>query len=337
MSIRTAILGYGRSGSSMHAGAIAANPPFGLVAVCDIDPARQQQAAERFACKIYDDYHQMLRRERLDLVCVITRSDQHCPMTCDCLAAGANVLVTKPWALDEAQARRMIAAAQDSGRLLLPWLPSRWGTDLRRLRELLAAGAIGEVFLVRRSVCSFSTRNDWQTLRRHGGGYLLNWGPHIVDMPLVLLGSPVKSVYARMKRTINPGDGEDVFLALLTLDSGALVQAEFTIAAEHLPSWFVQGTGGTIVVRGRELLLHREIPPQPDDPTRHSGRAEGGETTQETLEPAFYGDENQIYAEVAQALLGERPFPVTTAHALELTRVLDAIRTSAERDEVVHL
>jgi len=337
MRIRTAILGYGRSGSSMHAGAIAANSPFELVAVCDIDPARQQQAAERFGCKIYDDYHQMLGRERLDLVCVITRSDQHCPMACDCLAAGANVLVTKPWALDQAQARRMIAAAQESGRQLLPWLPSRWGSDLCRLRELLAAGAIGEVFLVRRSVCSFSTRNDWQTLRRHGGGYLLNWGPHIVDTPLVLLGSPPRSVYARMKRTINPGDGEDVFLALVTLESGALVQAEFTIAAEHLPSWFVQGTAGTIVVRGRELLWHRETPPLPDDPTRYSSRDEGGETTQETLAPALYGDENQIYAELAQALQGERPFPVTTAHALELTRVLDAIRTSAERDKVVRL
>ena len=107
MKIRTAILGYGRSGSTMHAGAIEENDGFDMVAVCDIDLERQKQAAERFGCKIYDDYHRMLESEQLDLVCVITRSDQHCEMACDCLAAGVNVLVTKPWAVNEAEARRI--------------------------------------------------------------------------------------------------------------------------------------------------------------------------------------------------------------------------------------
>ena len=71
MGIRTAILGYGRSGSSMHAGAIEANAPFEMVAVCDVDPERQKQAAERFGCAIYDDYVQMVRARE-------TGSGQHC-------------------------------------------------------------------------------------------------------------------------------------------------------------------------------------------------------------------------------------------------------------------
>jgi len=338
MPIRTAILGYGRSGSSMHAGAIAANSPFELVAVCDIDPARREQAGARFGCALYEDYHQMLERERLDLVCVITRSAQHCQMACDCLAAGVNVLVTKPWAVNEAEARRMIAAWQASGKMLLPWLPSRWGSDLRRMQELIGQGAIGEVFLVRRSVCSFSTRNDWQTLRKEGGGYVLNWGPHIVDPPVVLLGSRVKSVYAQTRRVINPGDGEDVFLAIFTTESGVMVQAEYTIAAEHLPSWFVQGTGGTIVVHGRRLLLHPATPANPADPTQtYSTKGQGGEIVEEELAPALYGDEAEIYAEIAQALTGGEPYPVTPWHALEVTRVLDAIHASAGSGEVVHL
>ena len=40
---------------------------------------------------VYTDYHAMLAGEDLDLVSVITRSDQHCQMACDCLAAGVNV------------------------------------------------------------------------------------------------------------------------------------------------------------------------------------------------------------------------------------------------------
>jgi len=267
MNIRTAILGYGRSGSSMHAGAIAQNDAFEMVAVCDIDPERQQQAAERFGCTIYDDYHRMLENEHLDLVSIVTRSDQHCPMTCDCLAAGVNVLVTKPWAVNEAEARRMVASAEASGKLLLPWLPARWSRDLRRLQQVLAEKVIGNVFLVRRAVCSFGTRSDWQTEKRYGGGYLLNWGPHIVDPPVVLMGSPVRSVYGRMKQTITPGDVEDLFLAVMNLADGTVVQAEYTIAVEDLPGWFIQGDRGTIVIRGRDLKIYRNTPELPDDPT----------------------------------------------------------------------
>ncbi len=339
MKIRTAILGYGRSGGSMHAGAIERNnDAFEMAAACDIDPERQKQAKDRFGCAIYDDYHRMLETEQLDLVSVITRSHQHCEMTCDCLAAGVNVLVTKPWAVNVAEAERMVAAAKSSGKLLLPWLPARWGADLLRLKQLFAEDAIGNVFMVRRAVASFGTRCDWQTERRCGGGYLLNWGPHIVDPPVVLLASKVKSVYGRMKQTINPGDTEDVFLAIMTLASGAIVQVEYTIAVENLPSWFIQGDRGTIVLRGQELKIYKNTPDQPDDPTKFSSmKSSEEEIIEERIEGALYGPENQIYAEAAQAIRGERKFPVTPGDALELSRVLDAIRTASEEDRVVNL
>ena len=338
MSIRTAILGYGRSGSTMHAGAIEKNAPFEMVAVCDIDPERQQQAKDRFGCTIYEDHREMLQNEQLDLVSVITRSDQHCQMACNCLEAGVNVLVTKPWAVNEAEARRMIAAAEASGKLLLPWLPARWGCDLRRLQQLIADDTIGNVFLVRRAVCSFGTRCDWQTESRYGGGYLLNWGPHIVDPPIVLVNSPVRSVYSRMKQTINPGDTEDLFFALMNLDNGTVVQAEYTIAVEDLPKWFVQGDRGTIVVRDREITIYKTAPTRPGDPTQYTTMKSGGdEVIHETLDGSVYGDEVEIYAEIAQALLGDKQFPVAPADALGLSRVLDAIRASGEQNQVVTL
>ncbi|HQK74041.1 MAG TPA: Gfo/Idh/MocA family oxidoreductase [Clostridiales bacterium] len=189
--IRTAILGYGRNGSTMHAGAIEKLPGFTMAAVCDIDAEARQKAADRFGCPVYADYREMLARGDLDLVVIVTRSSQHAPMAVDALNAGKNVMVTKPWALNEPQALEMIAAAQRNKRLLLPWLPARTACDLIRLKELVSSGAIGRVFQIRRSEYSFGLRSDWQTLREFGGGYLLNWGPHLVDQPLQLAGSPV--------------------------------------------------------------------------------------------------------------------------------------------------
>jgi len=322
----------------MHAGAIEKNEPFEMVASCDVDPARRKQAKERFGCAVYEDYREMLEKEDLDLVSVVTRSDQHCRMTCDCLEAGVNVLVTKPWAVNEAEAQRMVDTAEETGKLLLPWLPARWGSDLRRLNELMAEQAIGNVFLVRRVVCSFGTRSDWQTQKRCGGGYLLNWGPHIVDPPVVLMNSPVKSVYGRMKQTINPGDVEDVFFALMNLENGTVVQAEYTVSVESLPNWFLQGDRGTIIVRGDHVKIYRNTPGKPDDPTKYATMKSKDESvTEETLGGAKYGDEVHIYAEIAQAVLGEKEFAVTPGDALGLSRVLDAIRTSSEENRVVQL
>ena len=338
MSIRTAILGYGRNGSTMHAGGVANNDAFDMAAVCDIDPEQRAQASERFGCPVYEDYHAMLEREALDLVCIVTRSDQHCRMTCDCLAAGVHVLVTKPWAVNEAEARRMAAAQEASGKLLLPWLPARWGCDFQRLRALVAERVIGRLLIVRRTVCSFGTRCDWQTERRYGGGYLLNWGLHLLDPAILLAGSRPRSVYGRMMKANNPGDGEDLFLALVNLENGTLVHAEYTVAIESLPSWYVQGTRGTIVVYDHDRRVHRSTPAEPGDPTQFSTMAASNdEVIEEHLEGEVYGDTDAVYVAIAQALQGQKAYPVSTAEALALTRLLDAIRVANDENRIVAL
>jgi predicted dehydrogenase len=336
--IRTAILGYGRSGSTMHAGGVENNDTFQMVAVCDIDPERRNQAQERFGCAVYDNHHQMLEKEELDLVCVITRSAQHCPMTIDCLDAGVDVLVTKPWAVSAAEGQSMIAAEKRTGRRILPWLPARWGSDLRRLRELVAEGAVGKPFMIRRAVASFGTRNDWQTEKEHGGGYVLNWGPHIVDTAVQLAGCPVRTAFARLGKVLNPGDGEDFFFSVLALENDVTVVAEYAVCTEDLPNWFVQGDRGTIVVRGKEITIHSQTPAAPGDPTRYSSmKAETQQVRTETLGGVSYGDTDEVYAEIATALTTGKPFPVLPAHALELSRVFDAIKESGETGKAVHL
>jgi predicted dehydrogenase len=340
MAIRTAIIGYGRSGSSLHADPIEALPEFELVAVCDIDPSARAKAEARFRCRTYEDYKVMLSAETLDLVVIVTRSHQHCGMTCDCLAAGVNVLVTKPWALDAGEALRMIVASKESGKLLLPWLPSRWGGDLVRLKELVASGVIGKVFQIRRSEFNLGTRADWQTERRFGGGYLLNWGPHLVDQPLQLAGSPVRSVFGELKQIKNPGDVEDVFFAVLRTENAITVISEYNVGARGFPNWVVQGDKGTITVRETEIEIFCAQPVAPPDPQAFgtspvvvATKDDSGSVTQVNR----YGDAMEIYPCIARAVRGESPYAIPTESALELTRVLDAIRTSSETGSVVRL
>ncbi|MDD4745175.1 MAG: Gfo/Idh/MocA family oxidoreductase [Eubacteriales bacterium] len=336
MPIRTAILGYGRSGSTLHAGPIEKRPEFELAAVCDIDPEARAKAFDRFGCRLYTDYHDMLAKEDLDLVVIVTRSSQHSQMACDCLEAGKNVLVTKPWALNLAEADQMVAAAARSGKKLLPWLPARWGSDLLRLRELVASGAIGKVFQVRRSEFTLGVRFDWQTEKKYGGGYLLNWGPHLVDQPMQLVGTPVASVYGEFKQIINPGDVEDVFFAVLRTEDDVTIVTEFNIGAKGLPNWVVQGDRGTIFVREDEIEIHKAHFPESFDVSSYRNKVDV-EVIRERLEGDRYGDAMTVYEHIARALTGQEPYRIPLDSARGLTSAMDAIRRSAETGQVVRL
>jgi len=343
MPIRTAILGYGRSGSTLHADPIEKISDFEMIAVCDIDQGAREKAHKRFGCNIYDDYQKMLVTEKLDLVVIVTKSDQHCRMTCDCLKAGVNVLVTKPWAVNAKEAREMISTASECGKMLLPWLPARWGCDLLRLKEIINSGVIGKVFQVRRGEYTFGIRNDWQTLEKYGGGYLRNWGPHLVDQPVQLLGTKVKSVFGTMKQIINPGDVEDVFYAVLTMEDGVTVTSEFNIASGPMPNWIIQGDRGTIYVNNMEILIHKVKLPDHIDPTSYAEAPEC-EVIEEDISGTNaitmqnrYGDPMVIYPSIAEAMLGKRPYDISLGSALHLTEVLDAVRDSNRTNRIVTL
>ena len=342
MKIKTAILGYGRSGSTLHADPIEKLPDFEVTAVCDIDPEAKEKASRRFKCKIYDDYLEMLRKESLDLVVIVTRSDQHCRMTCDCLKSSKNVLVTKPWAVNANEARKMIRVAGESGKMLLSWLPARWGSDLLRLKELVKSGVIGKVFQVRRREFSFAIRHDWQTLKKFGGGYLLNWGPHLVDQPLQLVGQPVKSVYGEMKQIINPGDVEDVFFAVMKTQDDVTIVSEYNIGANNLPNWVVQGDKGTIYVKETEIEIHKASYLSADK-TGYGGEVKI-DVIRDNLQGASritiynrYGDAMVIYPHIARAIRGEEKYMVSLESALNLSKLLDAVRKSHETGRVIKL
>ncbi|MFA6929026.1 MAG: Gfo/Idh/MocA family oxidoreductase [Lentisphaeria bacterium] len=344
MKIKAAILGYGRSGSTLHANPLEGlTDLFEVAAICDLDPQAQEKARTRFKCPVYSDYHKMLDSENLDLVVIVTRSDQHCEMTCDCLQGGVNVVVTKPWALHAGEAERMIAAAKESGRQLLPWLPARWGCDLIRLKELITSGIIGDVFMVRRREFSFAIRADWQTEKRFGGGYLLNWGPHIIDQAVQVVGEPVVSAYGQLRQVINPGDVEDVFHAVLTTQSGVILSCEYSLAVNKLPNWVIQGSRGTIFVKETSIEIHYVEAHGDIDPKAYGTKLNMQVSSEELADGhrittgSRYGDSFVVYPAIAKALRGEEPYPVTTESALALSRILDAVRKSSEINQVISL
>lgn len=337
-NIRTAIIGYGRSGQLLHGTGLRAHDAFKVVAVCDRADVCLNQAKEDFDCEVFTDYKEMLESVELDLAIIITRSDQHGYMAIDCLNAGAHVMVTKPMGVDAEEVRRIKAAAEANKRTAYPFMPSRWGSDFRRVSEIVQSGRIGEVFCVRRSVFGFATRDDWQTMKEFGGGILLNWGPHLIDIPVTVGGGKPVAVYGNCSQLLNGGDAEDNYFAVITLDNGVRVHSEWSFAPKGIPNWFVQGTRGCIIINDRDLELFSGEPSKPGDPTNVKAmEGEGQIHETEELGEHIYGDSVEVYGDLAKALQGWAEFPVSIDDALKIAVMIDAIKESQQTESVIRI
>ncbi len=140
---------------------------------------------------------------------ISTPAGTHSDLTDEAISLGLSVVCDKPFAMDPGAARRSVELAADRGVTLSPYQNRRWDSDFLTVRGLVDDGTLGEV---RRLESRFERYAPANGPGASGGGTLLDFGAHLVDQALVLLG-PVETVYAE-SRTRESGLDDDVFVAL---------------------------------------------------------------------------------------------------------------------------
>ena len=327
MSIKTAVIGCGRTANDLHAPVLEKHPEFEVTAICDVNTDALDKYSKRFPnAKKYTDYSTMLNSDEFDFAIILTYSYTHTAIALDFLRAGKNVLITKPWAITTAEADSIIEAAEKNNVIVMPFIPCHNGADVEKLKEVVAAGTIGKVFRVYRAQMTFGKRSDWQTLKAYAGGYLNNWGPHIVEQAMHFVDEPIKTVYAHKRQIINPGDADDMFCSTLTTESGVIVQVDHNIISDYLPNWIVQGN---------EMEIHEISYPEADDPNVYRSTTET-KKTKITLEGKIFGDHYSIYTMIAETLKG-KPYIVSLQYARHLTEIMQSIHESADEGKLVIL
>ena len=121
---------------------------------------------------------------------ISTPAATHIPLALEAIALGLAVVVDKPFALDAAQARTAVEAAEQAGVTLSVYQNRRWDSDLLTVRRLIDGGDLGEVTLFESAFERFST----DPVPAAGGGIVLDFGSHLIDQALFLFG-PVATVY----------------------------------------------------------------------------------------------------------------------------------------------
>ena len=191
--LRVAVIGCGNIANCAHLPNYAKNEQAELAFCCDIIPERADKAAEEYGGKAVYDYHELLG-EDIDLVSVCTHNDMHAPISIDFLRAGKDVLCEKPAARTLPEALEMQKAAHETGRLLSIGVVNRFGVYNNLVKDMIARGDLGEVYHVYASFRAHRSipgiGGDFTNKAVSGGGALIDWGVHYLDLALYCCGEP---------------------------------------------------------------------------------------------------------------------------------------------------
>jgi len=338
--VRFGLVGYGFGGRWFHAPLLAAAPEVEFLGVVTTSAERRELVAREHPGAATFDSLEDLARAGAEAVAISTPADTHSALTDRALRLGLAVVCDKPFALDAAAARASVELADSLDLPLAAYQNRRWDSDFRTVRDLVDSGRLGRV-------TRFESRFERFTPEPgpppSGGGTLRDFGSHLVDQALVLLG-PVESVYAEW-RINRHGQDDDVFVALTHANGGrSHLAGSWSEGAPGL-RFRVTGTEGSYTVEGpmdgqEEALLAGRTPASEGDawgaePSERWGRLSRGDDG-ETV-PTLNGAWNTFYPAFAAAVRGTAPNPVPARDAIATATVLDAARRSATECVVVRL
>lgn len=200
--VRFGIVGYGFGARYFHAPLLVAAPECEVVGVMTSSADRQALVAREIPGAPTVTSLQALVEAGAEAVAISTPAETHSAVTDQALQLGLAVVCDKPFAMDPAAARRSVALAEERALMLSPYQNRRWDLDFRTVQKLVADGAFGTVT---RFELRFERFAPERGPGRSGGGTLLDFGSHLADQALLLLG-PAASVYAEFRiRESRPG------------------------------------------------------------------------------------------------------------------------------------
>lgn len=194
-SLKVAVIGCGSIARSQHIPAYNRSEAAQIKYVIDSVMERAASAAELCGGAIpLADYREMLADEEVAAVSVCTPNALHAPIAIDCLRAGKHVLCEKPAAATAQDARLMQEEAKRSGRMLNIGVVNRFNSSVNRIRAMIEQGELGELyhcygsFRAHRSIPGLG--GPFTTKALSGGGVLIDWGVHFLDLMLYAIGQP---------------------------------------------------------------------------------------------------------------------------------------------------
>ena len=263
------IIGMGKMGM-IHANLVSENPDLKLIAACEKTEERLESIKDRYKINVYNNVEKFLNIKDLDYVVIATTNETHQELTVKALEKGKNVIVEKPMSYNYLSTLKMIEAAEKYNRKLFVHHNRRWDRDFIKVKKVIESKLLGDILLIQSKVmlCDYDwpawgiegMANPWRIKKKYGGGILLDWGSHLIDQILLLVGRDPIGVYGVMQKGVWSTEVEDYFFSIIKFDSKLVCQVEASNNSQiSLPRWFIVGTKGTLKVNGKSTPVWDEV------------------------------------------------------------------------------
>jgi len=251
--VRVAVVGLGRSFFSSHYPVFKAHPAlFKVVAACDILKERRDMIAGDFPdCKMFRRFSDMLDERDIDLVDIATCSSDHVNHALMSLEKGCWTLLESPMALTLDDAQLLRGAATKAKNRLLVLQRGLFAPDFLLAKSMMGDPRLGEIYQVCIRREDFIRRDDWQTVKRLGGGAAYYAMTDLILQALKILPQPPIQMWSELKRIASLGDAEDYAHVNLKTRTQISADIEFNggvLAANRAPSFVIRGERGVFSV-----------------------------------------------------------------------------------------
>ena len=193
--VKIGVIGCGCIANAAHIPSYMKNPDAEIKYFCDIILEKAEAAVKNYECgTAIEDYHVILNDPEIDAVSVCTPNRMHSIIAIDALRAGKHVLCEKPAARIYSEALEMQKVQHETGKILNIGVVNRFATAVNKVRERIMAGELGEVYHVfvnfrsHRSIPGLG--GAFTTKAIAGGGVLIDWGVHRLDIVMYCMGDP---------------------------------------------------------------------------------------------------------------------------------------------------
>ncbi len=291
-------------------------------ALASRNPASAQKyAQETDIPNVVDGYAALLADPDIDAVYIPLPNNLHKPWAIKALEAGKHVLCEKPLALNATEAKAMAAAAEANNRLLMEAFMYRFHPRTKKIKQIVAAGEIGEPRLIHAAFCfTLADANNIRFDPSMGGGALMDVGSYGVSVASSLAAAPVVGVKAQAQFGVTGVDLTTT--ALLEFENGCLATIHCSFASALQQTYSIIGTTGSIE------LPHNAFIPFDNDAVYYTRGRDDEKPIQHSIQGV---DEYVLMVEsFTRTAQGRQPSEIPLQESINAMTILDAVAKASQ-------
>ncbi|MBM7691662.1 putative dehydrogenase [Peribacillus deserti] len=246
-----------------------------IVAVTNTTLSKAESCAAEFNIPFVEkSADELIARTDIDAVIIAVPNQFHTPLTIQALKAGKHVLLEKPMALNQEDAKEILMVKEATDKIVMMAQQMRFEWAAQHVREQIERGELGNIYMAKTGWCRRKGIPAWGTWftdsKKSGGGPLIDIGVHMLDLALYMMGNPKPvSVFGSTYSEFGPKqkgigswgspdwdgiyDVEDIATAMIKMEDGATLLLEASWAAhmdcDEEPHLSLYGSEGGVVLK----------------------------------------------------------------------------------------